>query len=84
MIFLKTVNKHFETIVITAFIAKQEIIIRCKNERTQRGFVQQEMTEKGFSLNQQFIYWDEIIEIQLTDQYFQFWEEIFPRNNAVT
>ena len=34
------------------------------------------MTEKGFSLDEQLIHWVDIVEIQLTDQYFHFWEDI--------
>lgn len=73
---MKTVHQHFETIAITAFIAKQEIIVRCKDNNTYRGFVQRDMTEKGFSLDEQLIHWVDIVEIQLTDQYFHFWEDI--------
>lgn len=69
MILLKTADKHFETIVITTFIAKQLI------------FVQPTLTEKGFMLEEQFISWTDVLEIQLTDQYFQFWEDILHLKN---
>lgn len=76
MIRLKTADKHFETIVITTFIAKQFIMVQCKNGQTYHGFVQPNLTEEGFMLEEQFISWTEILEIQLTDRYFQFWEDI--------
>ena len=81
MILLKTADKHFETIVITTFIAKQLIIVHCNNGQTYHGFVQPTLTEKGFMLEEQFISWTDVLEIQLTDQYFQFWEDILHLEN---
>ncbi|MBF8807399.1 MAG: hypothetical protein IC227_02010 [Enterococcus lacertideformus] len=78
---MKTADKHFETIVITAFIAKQSIIVHCKNEQIFQGTIQPYFTEKGFMIEEQFIFWTEVLEIQLMDQYFQFWEDILHLKN---
>ena len=32
-------------------------------------------------LEEQFISWTDVLEIQLTDQYFQFWEDILHLEN---
>lgn len=78
---MKIANKHFETIVITTFIAKQLIIVHCKNGQIYHEFVQLNLTEKGFMLEEQFISWTEVLKIQLTDQYFQIWEDILYLDN---
>lgn len=79
---MTTVEKHFETIIITAFIAKQKIIIECNNGRKLSGFVHPDIDMDGFSLTDGYIFWKDIRTIQLTDQYFQFWEELLPHDSA--
>ncbi len=78
---MKTADKHFETIVITAFIAKQPIAVRCKNKQIYQGTVQPHLTEEGFMIEKKFVFWADVLEIQLSDQYFQFWEEILHLEN---
>ncbi|MGM9903398.1 hypothetical protein A5844_001443 [Enterococcus sp. 10A9_DIV0425] len=73
---MKTIHKHFETVVITAYIAKQEITIHSKTGEKYHGMVQENMTEKGFSLDKNFIFWNEIATIELTTEYFQFWHNM--------
>lgn len=77
---MNTVTKHFETIVITAYIAKQEVIVRTA-AATIQGFVTQEVYLDGFCLCDQWISWNDILEIQLNDRYFEFWKSILLENH---
>lgn len=70
------VKKHFETVIITAYIAKQEITIQTKNGQNHRGTIQKKMSEDGFYVNGDFIAWDELDSIDLEEEYFHFWKNI--------
>lgn len=70
------VKNHFETVIITAYIAKQEITIQTKKGENYRGKIQKKMTEDGFYVNEGFIAWDELNSIDLEEEYFHFWQEI--------
>lgn len=49
------IKNHFETVIITAYIAKQEITIQTKKGENYRGTIQKKMTEDGFYVNEGFI-----------------------------
>ncbi|EPI02071.1 hypothetical protein D920_00387 [Enterococcus faecalis 13-SD-W-01] len=68
---MNTVKQHFETVIITSMIAKQEVIIQCLDGEV----------VKGFSVGEHYVHWDTISKIELTDRYFEFWQELLPEGN---
>lgn len=47
---MKTVDKHFETIIVTSMIAKQEVIIQCLDGEIVKGFIHPSIDPEGFQL----------------------------------
>lgn len=78
---MKTVDKHFETVIVTSMIAKQEVIIQCLDGEMVKGFIHPSIAPEGFSVGEHYVRWDTINSIELTDHYFEFWKDILPEGN---
>ncbi|MDB7100548.1 hypothetical protein [Enterococcus mundtii] len=78
---MKTIYIHFETVIITAYIAKQEIALLTKSGKHYQGKIQSMMTEEGFYINDQFIYWTELATIDLKEEYFHFWRHVMTKTS---
>lgn len=73
---MRTITQHFETVIITAYIAKQKIIVERLDHSYAEGLVQPTITPAGFYLDEHFIQWEQISTICLAEQYFHFWKDI--------
>ncbi|EPI00239.1 hypothetical protein D920_00981 [Enterococcus faecalis 13-SD-W-01] len=80
---MKTIDKHFETVIVTSMIAKQEVIIQCLDGKIVKGFVQPSIDLDGFFIDDHYVNWETISSIELTDRYFEFWKEILPDDTAL-
>ncbi|WP_165007374.1 MULTISPECIES: hypothetical protein [unclassified Enterococcus] len=78
---MKTVDKHFETVIVTSMIAKQEVIIQCLDSNVVKGFIHPSIDPEGFSVSEHYVHWYTISSIELTDHYFEFWKDILPEDN---
>ena len=57
---MNTIVQHFQTVIITSMIAKQEVSVQCLDGEVAKGFLHPLIDPEGFSVGEHHASWETI------------------------